>query len=372
MDFSFSEEQMAIRKLMAQISKAHGTPESLAAAEAQDWHHKGLWKDLAEAGVLGLILPEEQGGSGLGFMELCILLEEHGKGIAPIPLWPTLCLGGLSIVRFGTENQKAHFLPQVGTGERILTAALQEPNALPQGNLQTTAHKENGTWILKGEKTSVPAFHQAEFVVVPAQMDTNTTGLFMVDTKSPGLQAAKQTGTNKEPLHHLHIDRVEVPEDHLLSGEPADCGNLTWLMQRAQLGLCAITLGLADRALKMTARYVSERQQFDRPLATFQAVSQRTGDAYVDVESMRMTTWRAAWLLENQDRADKEVAVAKGTSCISGHRVLNAAQHLHGGMGFDRDYPLYRYFLTTKQLEFTLGSSPEHLHHLGELLADEI
>lgn len=369
MDFAFSEEQIAIRQLMSQISKNRCTPEELAAAEKTNWFHSVLWQDLAGAGLLGLCLPEEFGGSGLGFTELCILLEEHGKSISPIPLWPTLNLGALALSKFGTHQQQSQYFPALASGEQIITAALQEPNSTVGSPLKTHASQNGSSWVLTGEKTSVPSLHLSERLLVPARTEKNQPCLFIVDVNSPGTTLEKQTGTNGEPLHYITFENVEVPETALLEKSLHHQDSVKWLIQRATIGLCAVMLGMADRALKMTARYVSERHQFERPIGTFQAVSQRAGDAYIDVESMRMTMWRACWRLEKEDFSDKEVAVAKSTASLSGHRVLNAAQHLHGGMGFDRDYPLYRYFLHAKQYEFTLGSYSEHIHQLGQVLA---
>jgi alkylation response protein AidB-like acyl-CoA dehydrogenase len=155
-------------------------------------------------------------------------------------------------------------------------------------------------------------------------------------------------------------------------GDPS-CGGamLDWLLPRATVALCAMELGVASRALRTTATYTSSRQQFERPIATFQAVAQRAADAYIDVESIRVTTWQAAWRLSEGLAAGEAVAVAKLFAAEAGHRVVYAAQHLHGGMGFDVEYPLYRYYLRSKQIELTLGNASEHLTRLGQMLARE-
>ncbi len=140
---------------------------------------------------------------------------------------------------------------------------------------------------------------------------------------------------------------------------------------RGRLALCALSLGAAGRALRLTAKYVAERKQFGRAIGSFQAVGQRAADAYVDVEIMRLSLWRAVWLVAEGRDAEREIAVAKYLAAEAGHRVVCAAQHLHGGMGFDRDYPLYRLFLQEKQSELTLGSASAELSRLGALLAQE-
>ncbi len=141
------------------------------------------------------------------------------------------------------------------------------------------------------------------------------------------------------------------------------------VVEHATVGLCALELGVAERALRTTATYTSSRQQFDRPIATFQAVAQRAADAYIDVEAIRLTLWKAAFRLDAGLPAAEAVSVAKLYAAEAGHRVVYAAQHLHGGMGFDTDYPLYRHYLWSKQIELTLGSASVHLARLGAAIA---
>src|SRR5262249_38831327 len=144
---------------------------------------------------------------------------------------------------------------------------------------------------------------------------------------------------------------------------------LGWMLDRARVAIAAMQLGVIERAVRMTAEYTSQRQQFDRPIATFQAVAQRAADAFIDVEACRLATWQAAWRLSENLPAEREVAVAKYWSAEAGHRVTAAAQHLHGGMGFDTDYPLFRYYLVSRQLEMTLGSAGSELGRLGAMIA---
>lgn len=144
---------------------------------------------------------------------------------------------------------------------------------------------------------------------------------------------------------------------------------LEWIVARATVALCAMELGIADSALRMTASYASTRHQFDRPIATFQAVSQRLADAYVDVEAIRVTTWQAAWRLAHDLPAAEAVSIAKYFAAEAGHRVVFAAQHVHGGMGFDLEYPLHRYYLGSKQIELTLGSASVQLARMGREIA---
>jgi alkylation response protein AidB-like acyl-CoA dehydrogenase len=143
------------------------------------------------------------------------------------------------------------------------------------------------------------------------------------------------------------------------------------MRSRALVALCALQVGVAEEAVRMTAAYTTERKQFDRPLATFQGVALRAADAYIDTEAMRVTMWQAAWRLSAGLDATREVALAKWWAGEGGHRVGHAAQHLHGGMGADVSYPIHRYYLWAKQVDLMLGTTGEHLARLGRLLADD-
>jgi hypothetical protein len=194
-------------------------------------------------------------------------------------------------------------------------------------------------------------------------------GLFLVDPQAAGVTLEKQILTTGEPHAKMTLDGVRVAAEDVL-GEPSKGASiLEWLVPRAQIALCAMELGVTGRVLRMTASYTTTRQQFDRPIATFQAVAQRAADAYIDVETIRVTTWQAAWRLEQGLPASQAVSMAKYWAAEAGHRVVYAAQHLHGGMGYDLDYPLHRYYLWSKQIELTLGSASAHLARLGAEIA---
>jgi alkylation response protein AidB-like acyl-CoA dehydrogenase len=371
MDFAPTDNQRDIGELARKLFAAQCTPAVLKAVEATpERFHKKLWADLAAAGLLGAALPEDFGGSGNGLLELCTLLQEAGAAVAPIPLWATLVTGAAPIAQFGTEAQKKRFLPGVVAGTTILTAALTEPGETDPTKLHTTAKSGGGAWLLSGQKVFVPWLALAERVLVPAKLESGDTGLFLVDPKAAGVTRLAYVTTTGETQHTITLENVRVENDDVLAGDKGRTA-LDWILQRALVGLCAFELGVAERALAMTAADTTQRQQFDRPIATFQAVSQRAADAYVDVETVKLATWNAAWRLEHGEPAAREVAIAKYWAAEAGHRVVYAAQHLHGGMGFDLDYPLYRYYLASRQIELTLGGATVQLARLGADLAHE-
>jgi alkylation response protein AidB-like acyl-CoA dehydrogenase len=318
--------------------------------------------------VLGAGIAEEHGGIGGGVLEVCLVLEQAGATLAPVPLWPTVALAALPIARYGSPEQRTALLPRVAGGEAVLTAAFQEPNGEPL-RPSTTATWEGDAWRLEGLKTSVPAAHVSDRVLVPA-IGENGVGVFLLDPRAGGVIAETQRGTSGEVLQRLELDGAAVPEADVLVEPGTDPNALPWILDIALTGMCAVQVGLAERALHMTADYLSNREQFGRPIATFQAVQQRAADCYIDVEAMRWTMWQAAWRLSEDLPATDEVAIAKFWAAEGGHRVLAAAQHLHGGIGVDTEYPLHRYTLASKQLELTLGGASQHLARLGDLMAD--
>ena len=371
MDFSFTEDQEALRQLARKIFADHCTHDRLKAVEATpEWFDRTLWAALAEASLLGVALPEDIGGSGLGFFELCILLEEIGRAVAPLPAWPTLVLGALALDRFGSDAQRKRWLPGVIAGDTILSAALAETGwDEPTTLATTTARRDGGTWRLDGEKASVPAAHLAARILVPARTADGKAGVFLVDPNGAGVGLERLVTTNGEPQFAVTLAGATVGADDVLGDPAGGTAIVDWLLPRAITGLCAMSTGVADRAVRMTAEYTTSRKQFGKPLATFQAVAQRAADAFIWVEGMRWTMWQAAWRLSEGQSAPEDVAVAKYWAGEGGHFATYAAQHLHGGIGLDVDYPLHRYFLWSKQLELSLGSSVQHLARLGAAMA---
>ncbi|HEX6568973.1 MAG TPA: acyl-CoA dehydrogenase family protein [Acidimicrobiales bacterium] len=371
MDFALTEEQQATRDLAHQILTDRETHEHLKEIEAGgEGFDRDTWAELAKAGLLGIALPEAVGGSGLGFVALCQLLEEVGRTVAPVPVVPAVVLGALPIVQFGSDEQQQRWLPGVVSGDTVLTAALVELGADPL-HPTASATREGSGFRLDGVKVCVPAGLSASAVLVPASSTDGSVGIFVVDPKGNGVTIERQDTTSGIPQARVELDGVVVSEGDTLRYGTSGGEGLEWIIERATAALCAVATGVCEQALKMTAEYTKTREQFDRPIATFQAVGQRAADAYIDTEAIRLTALQAAWRLEEGLSATAEVAVAKFWAADGGQRVVHAAQHLHGGIGVDRDYPLHRYFLLAKQLELSLGGASRHLVALGGILAAE-
>ncbi|WP_319453307.1 MULTISPECIES: acyl-CoA dehydrogenase family protein [unclassified Mycobacterium] len=366
MDFNFTEEQEAISTVARQLFEHRATPERLTELEATDVRYDAaLWKELADSDLLGIALPESVGGSGRSFLELCVLLAEVGWSVAPVPAYPTLLLGADSIARYGTDAQQRQHLPGVIAGTRVLTAGLTEPGRTDPSAPATTARRDGAGWRLHGIKELVPAAQLADAILIPAATEDGAVGLFLLDAATAGVEVQPVTTTHFEPHADVIIDGAVVSSDDRLADGGDGAEMVRSLQARALIGLCAVQLGVAERALRMAAEYTSVREQFGRPIGTFQAVQQRLADAYIDVESIRWTTWHAAWLHAQGRPFAREARIAKFWASEAGARVVASAQQVHGGMGIDITYPLSRYFLWSKHHELALGPATEQLAHLG-------
>jgi len=372
MDFSFSEDQLAVAELARKIFAEQASHERQRALERDGAPRfdRELWRALAQAGLIGIALPEAHGGGGLGFLELALALEEVGRRTAPVPLFETALLGALPIAEFGSDAQKRALLPRVASGELVLTAALHEEGGDPC-HPTTTATAQGAGFTLRGEKLCVPAGAIADRVLVPAATGAGGLGVFLVDPRAPGVTREPVETTNGAPDAHLRFDGAQVAASDAIGDPRAGARIVSWLEPRATAGLCAQALGVCEEALRLTAEYTKTRKQFDQPIAMFQAVGHRAANAFIDTEGIRLTAWQACWRLAEGLPSEAEVAVAKVWAAEAGQRVVHAAQHLHGGVGVDREYPLHRYFLWAKQLELALGGGTRQLLRLGRLLADQ-
>jgi alkylation response protein AidB-like acyl-CoA dehydrogenase len=364
MDFTFTEEQETITKVARQLFEHRVTPERLTELEAGDVRYDAaLWRELATSDLLGIALPEKVGGSGHGFVELALLLAEVGWSVAPVPAYATLLLGADTIARYGDDGQQQRFLPDVVIGSRLLTAGLTEPGRSDPTNPATTAQRDGSGWRLDGTKELVPAAQVAHTMLITATLDDGEVGLFLLDANAAGVDIRPAATTNGEPHADVFLNGAVVSGEDRLPGNGKEM--VESLYARALVGLCAIQLGVTERALRIAASYTTEREQFGRPIGSFQAVQQRMADAFIDVEAIRWTMWQAAWLLGQGGPPGREAGIAKFWAAEAGARVAATVQQVHGGIGIDITYPLFRYFLWAKHNELTLGSASAQLARLG-------
>jgi hypothetical protein len=393
MDFELTEEQQALVELVDRILADHCGNERLAELEKEarggaigSVHDAQAWRALATAGAISALLPEPEGddsdddgdgaSDGLGILGLALLAERVGKYTAYVPVVAAVALGALPLSRFGGHDD---LLAEIADGTKLVTAALEEPGE--PASLTTTARPADGGYVLDGAKTMVPYGDLADSILIPAVLD-DEPALFLVPRSA--LTVTPLLATGRQPYADLELDAVTVPDSALLiSGAEA----LDRLRDLGSLALAAEASGVCAEAVAMTARYTSARKQFGEPIASFQAVAQRAADAHISTQVLRLTMLRAAWLLDDEDRTARsladpaaspaprseisaEVAIAKFHAGDAGSRVLHAAQHLHGGIGVDTDYPLHRYFVRGQQIEQTLGTATRQLLRIGAHLAE--
>lgn len=348
MNFDLTEEQTSVRELAARIFGDRATVERIKEVEAgEERVDRALWTSLADAGMLGLTLPEPAGGAGLDLVALVLLLEEQGRRVAPVPLLGTIA-GAMALADAGRD------VTAIIGGQSFVAPAIWEGGGADPYRPTTTATGGR----LTGVKPSVAGGHVAGLLVVTA-----ADGLYAVDPAAEGVTIEPAIATTREVVAHVRLDGA--PGERI-GGTDA----VRRLVDVTTLGLCALTLGVCEEANAQAAEYTSHRHQFGKPLSAFQGTAHKAADSYIDTEALRVVTWQAAWRIdEGRDDALAALLAAKWHATEAGHLVTHRTQHLHGGMGADVDYPVHRYFLWGKQLALTLGGPTETLARLGDVLA---
>lgn len=361
MDFTRTEAAQDLSGLTASIVEAVCTPEHQRELDRLDQRlDTALWRKLIGADILTAAAPENVGGGGFGVLEQTAILTALGRQLAAVPYLDSVVLAAGALARFGSADLRQSWAVPAVAGERILTVALD--GALGEGPVRAAAAGSGFT--LTGGRTQVCFAPVADAFLVPAETDSGTV-VFLVSADDPGVSVTVLQTTGQNSSGELDLAGVQVPGDRAVGG--ADV--VSWLHTHRAVGLTAYQLGVLERALELTAEYARTREQFDRPIGSFQAVAQRLADGYIDIQGLRLTLQQAGWRLSEDLPADTEVATAAFWAAEAGHRVAHTAVHVHGGVGIDMDHPVHRYFITAKQTEFTLGGATAQLRVIGRELA---
>ncbi|MFD8688018.1 acyl-CoA dehydrogenase family protein [Streptomyces sp. NPDC059651] len=380
MDFTFTEEQQAaVEAAQAVFSgvtlDAVPSPALVPGAVAEDID-RPLWAALATGDLLSLTLAPEYGGAGLDLVALCLVLRESAKVLARVPLLET-CAVAMALQRHGDRGLAAELLPRIGRGELVLTAGANGRTGHDPAELAVTARPDDASgiatagtdWVLDGVQSGVPWAQAADWIAVPAHAGDGRAVLALVRPGDDGVTIAEQVSTNGELLGEVRLDAVRIEGRRLIDNADA----WEWLRSVLTVGTCALALGLGEAVLTMTSQYTGKREQFGFPVATFQAVAVQAADRYIDLRAMEVTLWQAAWRIAVGGTGvlppAGDVAVAKIWASDGVRRVVQTAQHLHGGFGADTDYPLHRFHAWAKQIELSLGPAAAHEEALGDLLA---
>ncbi|WP_329219127.1 acyl-CoA dehydrogenase family protein [Streptomyces sp. NBC_01485] len=390
MDFTFTEEQQAAaeaaRGVFAGVAPDAVPSPALTRGAVADDFDRALWARLAAADLLSLLLDEEFGGAGLDAVALCLVLRESAKVLARTPLLEHSAAVA-AVQAYGGQELRSSLLARAGRGEVVLTVATNGRTGHDPAELAVTARQNGpagadslgglggagspsgGEWVLDGVQTAVSWAYDADFVVVPARTGDDRSILAVVPRGHEGVVLAEQVSTTGERLGEVRLESARIAARNVIAAD----GAWEWLRALVTTGTCALALGLGERALAMTSDYAGKREQFGHPIASFQAVAVQAADRYIDLRAMEVTLWQAAWRIASGAPgalpASGDVAVAKIWASEGVRRIVQTAQHLHGGFGADVDYPLHRYHAWAKHLELSLGPAAAHEESLGDLLA---
>jgi alkylation response protein AidB-like acyl-CoA dehydrogenase len=371
MDFTTTEAAQDLGGLVDTIVDAVCTREHQRELDRLDQRFdRGLWRKLIEADILTSAAPTALGGDGFGVLEQVAILVALGHQLAAAPYLESVMLAAGALARFGSEElQQSWGVPAV-QGEKILTAALD--GEMGEGPVRAIRAGEG--YRLTGTRTQVGFGPIADAFLVPAETDSGAA-VFLVAADDPGVTVTALETTGLGSVGHLTLDGTQVDGGRMvgpdIEGTDGTDGIVaTWLDTLATLGRSAFQLGVLERGLQLTAEYARTREQFDRPIGSFQAVAQRLADGYIDVKALRLTLTQAAWRVSEDVPAEIDVASAAFWAADAGHRVAHTIVHVHGGVGVDTDHPVHRYFLAAKEIEFALRGATGQLRRIGRELAE--
>ncbi len=377
MDIGFSEEQELLREAARKFLDAECTTRFVRErmAEAAACTDK-FWAQIAEQCWLGILFAEEDGGSGLGLVDLVVLMEEMGRAVMPGPYFATALLGGGAIAAAGSPAQRREYLPQIAAGALKATLALSEPSARwDAAGITLPARETRGGFALSGTKLFVADAHLADVIVVAARSRDGSTmedgvSLFLVPRDAPGLSVRVLPSIDEtRKLCEVRLDAVEVPRSALLGplhdGWPA----LSRVVDRAIVALAAEMCGGAQRVLDMTVDYAKLRTTFGKPIGSYQGVKHKCADMLVDIENAKSLTYYAAWAADERlDELPLAASMAKAYASDAGRKVAAAGIQLHGGIGMTWEHDLQLYLKRAKASEIAFGDATWHRERVARLM----
>ncbi|OBK46319.1 acyl-CoA dehydrogenase family protein [Mycobacterium sp. 1081908.1] len=362
MDFTTTEAAQDLGGLVDTIVDAVCTPQHHRELDGLEQRFdRTLWGKLVEADILTSAAPTALGGDGFGVLEQVAILVALGHQLVAVPYLESVVLGAGALARFGTEELQQEWGAPAVRGEKILTVALD--GEMGEGAVQAVS--AGAGYRLTGTRTQIGFAPVADAFLVPAETDSGAA-VFLVVADDPGVTVTALQTTGRGSVGHLALDGTEVDGARMVG----DGTVAVWLDTLMTLGRSAFQLGVLERGLQMTAEYARTREQFDRPIGSFQAVGQRLADGYIDVKGLRLTLTQAAWRVSEDIPAEIDVASAAFWAADAGHRVAHSIVHIHGGVGVDTDHPVHRYFLAAKEIEFALHGATGQLRRIGRELAE--
>ncbi len=374
MDLGLSEEQELLKNFARDFLEKECPEKHVREMEEDEQGYaQDLWKKMAEQGWQGLIIPDEHGGSGMGFVDFIILIEEFGRALVPGPFIPTAVGGAIALMEAGSDEQKQQYLPKIAAGEQIWTLAFTEPTARFEAEgVELEAKAEGDSFVLNGTKLFIRDAHVADYMTVVARTKKGENAedgitLFIVDAKSDGISTEQLKTIASDKQCEVKFENVKVPKANVLGEVDKGWAPLQRIAQKATVIECAYLVGLAQKDFEISVQYAKDRIQFGRPIGSFQAIQHKAADMVTDVDGARFIMYKAAWsVAEDTDEVDMDVHMAKAWCSEATRRVVAHGQQIHGGIGFTQEYIIQLYFRRQKASELAWGDADYH----RELVAD--
>jgi alkylation response protein AidB-like acyl-CoA dehydrogenase len=372
LDLGLSEEQELLKNAARDFLEKECPEKHVREMEEDEkGYSPELWKQMAELGWQGLIIPDQHGGQGFTYLDLIILVEEFGRALVPGPFIPTQVGGAIALLEGGSDAQKQEYLPKIASGEHIWTLAFTEPSArFDAEGVELTAKADGDGYVLNGTKLFIRDAHVADYMTVVAR--TGGSGedgitLFIVDAKSSGISTTTLKTIASDKQCEVKFENVKVSKDGVLGAAGKGWELFERIARKATVLECAYMVGLAQRDFEISVQYAKDRIQFGRPIGSFQAIQHKAADMVTDVDGARFITYKAAWSVnEGTDDADMDVHMAKAWCSEATRRVVAHGQQIHGGIGFTKEYIIQLYFRRQKASELAWGDADYH----RELVAD--
>jgi len=371
MNFGFTEEQELLRREVRKFLDEKGPLEEVRKwMETPNGFSRELWKQLGELGWIGLTLPEDHGGAGLGWVDLTVVLEEMGRSLFPSP-YLAQTLAAAAICEAGTPAEQARWLPGLADGSRIATLAVVEADGrLDAEGLRVAGRPADGGYRLKGEKHQVFDGAAADLLVVAFRSGDapEAISLAVVDRNAAGVEVEAQPSIDlTKRVSKVGFRDVAVGPDALLGASDAAWPVVQRLLDRAAAAVVAEAIGAAEGALQLTADYAKERQQFGTPIGRFQGVKHPLAEMFVDIESFKSLLYYAAWCLDEGEDARRHVSLAKAYASEAFARIGVDGVQLHGGVGYTWEYDIQLYLKRSKWVRPTFGDADFHYDRVAHL-----
>lgn len=375
MDYSFSEDQNMIRETVSRFLENECPKERIRELMIDEkGYDPAMWQKMAELGWMGLVIPEEYDGTGMGYLDLMILIEEMGRNILPAPYFSTVALCSIPIIEFGTEEQKGRMLPRIASGEDIWTLALTESfGTYEAAEIELSAVMEKDEYVLDGTKLYVPYAHVADNLLVVARTsrgDSPEDGItvFIAETKNPGMKMNIMPTAAHDMRYEVVFDNVRIPQGNILGKKDEGWNVVEYILRYAAVLKAAEISGGAQAALEISNQYAKERVQFDKPIGSFQAIQHRLVDMLAEVEGLKYLVYEAAWKIDIGSPSKMLISMAKAKANKVYQRVCLDSISIHGAIGFTEEMDITLYHLRIKALEFDLGGSDFHRERIAREL----